>query len=148
MTATLDPALFRKLFAEFADDGAYPDPVLQIRWDSEAVVYVSPDDTCDLAGASRTYAVQLMLAHLLRLSKVIAASAAGEALTGVVTAATIDKVSVTLQPPPARGEWGHWLAQTPYGQQLSALLAARSAGGFYVGGNPERSAFRKVGGVF
>lgn len=148
MTAVLDKALFRQLFAEFADAAAYPDVVLQARWDNEATAYVSPNDSDDLAGSQRAYAVQLALAHVLRLSKVIAQAGAGVGMTGVVTGATIDKVAVTLAPPPARGEWGHWWAQTPYGQQLSSLLDAKSAGGFYAGGQDERGAFRKSYGVF
>lgn len=149
MTAVvLAPVLFRQLFPEFADAAAYPDAVLQARWDNEATSFVSPEICGDLSATKRGYAVQLALAHVLRLSKVIAQAGAGVGMTGVVTGATIDKVAVTLAPPPARGEWGHWLAQTPYGQQLSALLAAASAGGFYAGGNPERAAFRKVGGVY
>lgn len=148
---TLDPATFRALFPEFADATAYPEAALQIRWDAEAVGYVSDENCGDLRDAKRAYAVQLMLAHLLRLSKLAAsAGVGGAALAGVVTAATIDKVSVTLAPPPARDAWGYWLAQTPYGQQLSAFLSAQAVGGFYIGGNipAERSAFRKAGGVF
>jgi hypothetical protein len=146
---TLDLATFRALFPEFADPAAYPDLALQTRWDNEATAYVSDANVGDLTDSKRAYAVQLMLAHLCRLSKLASApSAGGAALTGVVVGATIDKVAVTLMPPPARDAWGHWLAQTPYGQQLSAYLSAQAVGGFYVGGNPERAAFRKVGGVF
>lgn len=145
---TLDKPLFRSLFPEFADVVAYPDAVLQTRWDNEATLYVTAANEGDLMDGKRAYAIQCMLAHLLRLTKLAtAAGAGGTAVTGVVTQATVDKVSVTLAPPPARGEWGHWLAQTPYGVQLSAFLSAQAAGGFYYGGLPERSAFRKVGGV-
>lgn len=143
---TLDPARFRALFPEFASAATYSDAALQFRWDAEAVVYVSDENCGDLTGSKRAYAVQCMLAHLLRLSSLAAANPSGPA--GVVTGATIDKVSVTLAPPASRSEWGLWLAQTPYGQQLAALLSAQAAGGFYVGGKPERAAFRKVGGLF
>lgn len=146
-TVTLVPAAFRALFPEFANVAAYPDAVLQTRWDTEATLHVDPEVYGDLTAARRTYAVQLMLAHLLRLSAMVALAGA-EGAVGVLTGATIDKVSITLAPPPARGAWGHWLAQTPYGQQLVAFLSAASVGGFYVGGNAERSAFRKAGGVF
>jgi hypothetical protein len=67
---------------------------------------------------------------------------------GVMTGATEGTVSVSLQAPPAKDAFSWWLATTPYGAQLRALLLARSAGGFYVGGLPERAAFRKVGGIF
>lgn len=146
-TVVFDPATFRKLFAEFADDSVYPDPVLQIRWD-EATGYVSADVVCFLTEGQRGYAVQCMTAHLCRLARMIADAANGQSLTGVVLSAQIDKVQVQLQAPASRGDWGYWLATTPYGQQLSAFLAAKSAGGFFVGGLPERAAFRKVGGVY
>lgn len=145
---TMDIATFRALFPEFADVVEYPDAALQTRWDAEAVAYVSDEDCGDLAGTKRAYAIQIMLAHLLRLSKLAAAAGAGATPAGVVTSATIDKVSVTLAPPPARDARGYWLAQTPYGQQLSAYLTAQAVGGFYVGGRAERAGFRKVGGAF
>ncbi len=146
---TLDVAVFRVMFPEFASVEAYPDAVLQLRWDNEAVAFVSDENCGSLTGTKRAYAVQIMLAHLLRLSKLAAqVDAGGMQVAGVVTGATIDKVSVTLAPPPSRGEWGYWLAQTPYGAQLASYLSMQAAGGFYVGGNPERAAFRKVGGVF
>lgn len=144
----LDKVLFRKLFAEFADPATYPDAVIDYRW-TEATNYITDDNVGDLMDAKRVEAVSCMTAHLMRLAKVIAAAGAGgAALSGVVIGATIDKVAVQLQAPPSRGAWGHWLAQTPYGQQLTALLAAQAAGGMYVGGYAERAAFRKVGGVF
>lgn len=142
---TLDKTLFRGLFAEFADVVAYPDAVLQSRWDNEATAYVSADNCGDLIDARRAYAIQCMLAHLLRLAKVVSDASS---LAGVVVGAQIDKVQVQLAPPPTRGEWGHWLGQTPYGQQLMAYLQSQAVGGFYVGGNPERAAFRKVGGIW
>jgi hypothetical protein len=147
-TATLDPDLFRKLFGEFADEAAYPDPVLQVRWD-EATGYVSPDSGCGfLTDPQRVQALNYMTAHLCRLNRMVTDAATEGGITGVVLSAQVDKVQVQLQAPPARGMWGHWLAQTPYGISLSAFLAAKSAGGFTVGGNPERAAFRKVGGVW
>jgi hypothetical protein len=142
-------ATFRALFPEFASVEAYPDEALQIRWDAEAVAYVSDENCGDLRDAKRAYAIQLMLAHLLRLSKLAAAEGTdGPAVAGVVTGATIDKISVTLAPPPTRDAWGYWLAQTSYGGQLSAFLSRQAVGGFYIGGMPERAGFRKVGGVF
>lgn len=140
---TLDTALFRKLFPEYVSPDAYPDDVLAVRYD-EATNYLDPN-ACGLPAAKVAYGLMLMTAHLQRLARMVADASAP---VGVVTQAQVDKVSVTLAPPPARGEWGYWLAQTPYGTQLSGFLSANAAGGFYVGGLPERSAFRNVGGVF
>ncbi|MNJ79317.1 hypothetical protein D3C77_772930 [compost metagenome] len=44
--------------------------------------------------------------------------------------------------------WSYWLGMTPYGMQLMALLKVCTGGGLYVGGLPERAAFRSVGGIF
>jgi hypothetical protein len=53
-----------------------------------------------------------------------------------------------MQAPPAANAWQYWLNTSPYGMQLLALLQAKGVGGLYVGGLPERDAFRKVYGVF
>ncbi|MCO8160972.1 DUF4054 domain-containing protein [Pseudomonas sp. 21LCFQ010] len=88
--------------------------------------------------------LRLMVAHLLELQQ--KAQAGG--VVGQVTGAGVDKVSVSLAPPPSRDMWGYWLSLTGHGQQLQALLKACTAGGLYVGGRSERAAFRAVGGVF
>lgn len=51
---------------------------------------------------------------------------------------------MTVAAAPGTTSYTYWLNSTPYGQQLAALLARCSAGGFYVGGLPERAAFRSV----
>ena len=88
---------------------------------------------------------QLMVAHLLQ----IAANVQGGGNAGVLASATIDKVSVSFQSPPfGSSAYKFWLFGTPYGAQLAALLDRCSVGGLYVGGAPERAAFRRVGGGF
>jgi len=88
----------------------------------------------------------LITAHLLQLR--LNAEAGNGGVPGAVASATIDKVSVSFQAPPAAGPWSHWLNLTSYGQQFLALAKRCSAGGFYVGGLPERAAFRNVGGLY
>jgi hypothetical protein len=78
--------------------------------------------------SQQTLALNLMTAHLVFLSDQVAAGETG----GVVTGATIDKVSVTLEPPPSSNNWQYWLNQSPYGKQLLALLQVASVGGMYV----------------
>jgi hypothetical protein len=53
-----------------------------------------------------------------------------------------------MQPPPETNQWQWWLSLSPWGQQLLALLLVKSAGGFYIGGFPERQGFRKAYGLF
>lgn len=145
-TITLDPAAFRALFPQFADPAKYPDAALSIQY-GMATSYVSADTYGDMPVAARTNALYLMTAHLLALGVIIAQNNyTGQ--VGIVQGAVVDHVQITLTPPPVKSEWQWWLNTTPYGAQLLGLLQAQAAGGFYVGGLPERAAFRKVGGVF
>lgn len=145
-TITIDIEAFRVLYPQFADPAKFPDPLVQSKFDL-STAYVSPDTYGDMPQAARTQALYLMTAHLLALGVIVAQNGyTGQ--PGIVTAATIDSVQVTLQPPPVRGQWRWWLNTTPYGAQLVALLDGLSVGGFFVGGLPERAAFRKVGGIF
>lgn len=89
--------------------------------------------------STQTRYLNLMTAHITALADIQATGSD----PGIVTGASIDKVSVTLQPPPGTNQWQYWLNQTPYGQQLLALLQVGAVGGFYAGGYPERLAFRR-----
>jgi hypothetical protein len=127
-TIVFDVAAFRLAFPQFANDTTYPDFMLQGYWDV-AVLYVSDEaDYGRLTGASRARALNLLTAHLTALSVLIAAGRT----PGVVQASTIDKISVTLVPPPIKSDFDYWLQQTPYGTQLLALLEVHSSGGWYV----------------
>ncbi len=140
---TFDVSLFRQQFPAFSNSATFPDAMLQMYWDM-ATCYISDCDYGWLNDGCRLLAINLMTAHLTALSVIIAA---GET-PGIVNSATIDKITVSLTPPPIPNQWRWWLNTTPYGAQLLALLAANSAGGFYIGGLPELSAIRKVGGIF
>ncbi|MDR2093022.1 MAG: DUF4054 domain-containing protein [Azoarcus sp.] len=87
----------------------------------------------------------LLAAHFIAQSLNVAA---GATTFGAPTNASVGSVSVGMQVPTVRTAWQAWLAGTPYGQQLWAWLALKAAGAWSVGGLPERSAFRKTGGVF
>lgn len=89
---------------------------------------------------------QLLVAHMLTLWRQVSDN--GGIVQGAVTSATIDKVSVSIRAPTTNDGWSFWLSLTPYGLELWALLNRCTAGGLYVGGLPERSAFRSVGGIF
>ncbi len=138
-----DVSAFRLSFPAFANDAAYSDVSLRANWDA-ATCYVSPQSYGYLHGECRTRALNLMTAHLVALADTVKAGQT----PGMVSAATIDKVTVTLTPPPIKSQWQWWLSLTPYGQQLLALLSASAAGGFYISGLPESSAFRRVHGIY
>lgn len=141
---TLDIAKFRAAFPVFANTTTYPDALLNLQWEI-ATAYVSDVNCGALRDGARLSALWLALAHLLWLGTLVSRGQGG---TGAKTGATIDKVSVQYQAPSAGSDWAWWWLQTPYGQQLLALLGAAGAGGFYAGGLPETTALRKWGGVF
>lgn len=143
---TLDIPQFRLAFPPFADPTKFPDPYIDIQFDI-GTAYVSAEVWGCMSEKSRTSALWLMTAHLLQLGVIIGTSGTGT--PGIVTGSKVGEVSVTLAAPPyGSSPWRYWLMQTPYGAQLLALLDAQAAGGFYIGGLPERAAFRKVGGVY
>lgn len=146
-----DDAKFRLLFPEFKDENDYPSSVITMLYEV-AGAYIDPT-ACNcrmLNGRKLDLALMFMTAHLLYLQtqRVNAGANAGGESVGFVQSASIGDVSVTRASIPAADQWEYWLNGSPYGQQLLALLQGASVGGLYVGGLPERSAFRKVGGVF
>lgn len=136
-------AAFRELFPEFSNQTEYPTARLTINW-TMGTAYVSDRDYGWVQGAKRVLALNLMAAHLTAIGDL---QAAGET-PGMETSATIDRISVSTTPPPLPNQWQWWLGLTSYGQQFLALMQANSAGGIYLGGSPELSAFRKVYGRF
>lgn len=141
---TFNIAAFRVSFPEFESVVTYPNALLQGYFDA-ATCFVSNSDYGRLQGDCRVRALDLMTAHLVKLGTIMAT---GQTPSGVTTAATVGAVSVTNLAPPVKGMFQFWLASTPYGLQLMALLGVKGAGGLYVGGLPETRALRKVGGFF
>ena len=158
-SVNFDPVAFRLLFPAFADETVWPDAVLAAYW-AIAREYIGVPDSPAYAlnGGALQFALNCMTAHLAMMLSTEAiegtpegggsGSVSGGVAGGIITSASIGSVSVSSLPPPLKGMWDWWLGQTPYGMQLLALLNLLSVGGFYVGGLPERKAFRKVGGVF
>lgn len=143
-THTYDDALFRAQFPAFASTTTYPEALLSGYFDM-AVCYVDANDHCRLNGDCLQLALNLLTAHLAAL---FTANPSGGGGTGIEQSASIDKVSVSYQIPPAAGPFRDWLNKSGFGQQLSALLSVKSVGGWYVGGSMERAAFRKAGGYW
>lgn len=146
-TPVYNDANFRAQFPAFQNTIAFPAAALSAWW-TMGTAYISDQNSNALCtnwtDAQAQLANDLMCAHLTALFAQI-----GNGQTpGLITGGSEGSVSVTMQPPPTATGFQHWLSQTPYGQQLRALLRAVAGPGMYVGGLPERSGFRKVGGVF
>lgn len=133
----LDTAAFRQQFPAFANATLYTDATLQFYY-GLAGNFINNVTWGPLSCQGATpEALQLMTAHLLQ----IGLNAAGGEASGIVVGATIDKVTVQLQEVPVKNQWQYWLASTPYGAMLLALLQVKSTGGFYVPGGPGRTGF-------
>lgn len=135
--AVFDLSAFRTAYPVF---DSVPDATVQAAATSALCLIGQDGCDCDVQQW------QLMVAHLLYIQGQVAT---GNGNAGAVTSATIDKVSVGFAAPPfGTSAYKFWLFKSPYGGQLLAMLDRCSKGGVYVGGLPERSAFRSVGGVF
>lgn len=138
---TFDFALFQAQIPAYSNPTDYPQATVQAYWNN-AINYVSPVGNCGSVTCSkRQYAINLMTAHLIYIAGLIAAGQ----VPGLMQAATIDKVSVTLTPPPLKNQFQWWLMLSPYGQELYALLQVNSVGGYYIGGSPVLSGFYGYG---
>ena len=135
--AVFDLSAFRTAYPVF---DSVPDATVQAAATSALCLIGQDGCDCDVQ------MWQLMVAHLLYIQGQVATGNGG---AGAVTSATIDKVSVAFAAPPfGTSAYKFWLFKSPYGGQVLAMLDRCSKGGVYVGGLPERSAFRSVGGVF
>lgn len=144
-TFTYDDVAFRTALPYFADVVKYPPLTMEQNF-VNGTNFVSNYNYGWLCGSDRQFALYLITAHIATLNDIIMENDGGTA--GVVRSARIDKISVVLVPPPSKNQFCWWLNQTPWGQQLATLLAVKSAGGWQVGGIPERAAFRRAGGGF
>jgi hypothetical protein len=138
-------AAFRALFPSYANPTTYPQSTVQGLW-NQAILYVSNQyggGYCVMSLAQQTQAINLMTAHLLFLQGMITAGT----MPTLTTGASIDKVSVTLTPPPLPNQWQWWLGLSPYGQQLLALFQVVTVGGFFASSAPPGRAGFKFSGV-
>lgn len=109
----------------------------------QAKTFISVHNCGVLKGERRKTAIYLLTAHLsvLRLKAQSGAGATGTdtTATGLVASASVGEVSVSYQQIPATDDmFDYWLATTPYGQELLALLDMLSSIPLYIGGSLER----------
>lgn len=143
--SVLNLVTFRTNFAGFSNQSTYPDAMI-LAYYGQAGSYIDQNDNLDgLNGTTLDWALQLLTCHLLTIAYNISI---GQPLTQPIQLAQEGSVQVQFSPPVAKSAFSWWLAATPYGQQLQGLLTVQSVGGWSVGGIPETSAFRKVGGMF
>ena len=127
---TLDE--FKKSFPEFVNFENIELYLLR------AQCYVTSDKYGILSGDSLKLANYLFTEHLLVLQKNIAQ---GQYSSGIANTATVDKVSVSMVPPPSLGAFEYWLNQTQYGSELLALLSSKTPLPLLLGGSFVRTLF-------
>lgn len=108
----------------------------------QAKTYISIKNNCWLRDEKRKLTIYLLTAHLSLLifkaqGGIAGGSGAGSG-GGMVQSASVGEVSVTYLQIPNLDQWSYWLAQTPYGQELLALLDMLTAVPVYIGGSLER----------
>lgn len=136
---TFDTAAFRAALPAFQDAST---PVIDV-W----VDIVQGSSMASWFACAPQTQQQLIVAHigyLLTNANTVGNSQGG----GAVVSGTEGSVSASFVPPPVKTGLEYYLSGSVYGQMLWAMLNVQSAGGVYVGGLPERRAFRKVGGTF
>jgi hypothetical protein len=151
-TISYNDAQFRTMFPAFANQTTFPQETIQIYWDMATTFVSNLANYGWLTGGTspsgnptgRALALNLMTAHIAQIFVLVGLGQT----PAPITAAGIDKVNVTLMPPPAKDGWSYWLSCTPYGLQLWALLGVNSVGGWFVGGSPTRSGFNGNSGPY
>lgn len=118
-------------FSEFAEQET---EVVEL-FIKRAGCYISTYNYGVLRNDCRKLAIEYMTAHLLTLNNNIKN---GNTTGGQVASTSIDKVSVSLTPPPTNNLYQYWLGQTTYGLTLLALLKAKAPAGVFSGGIPQR----------
>jgi hypothetical protein len=137
--ATFDPVAFQGAFPEFATTSA---AAINI-WAS--LVQNSPQGDWFTNTATSTDQM-LIVAHVGHLLTQAATGTGGPG--GALVSAGEGGVNASFAAPPVTTALEYYLSGSTYGQMLLVNLRAATAGGFYIGGLPERQAYRKVGGVF
>ena len=138
---TFDVTLFRTQCPAYSNTAQYPDIMLQAFWDSATYYMSNVGNFGSLQGEARQYGLNLMTAHLLYISGLIAQGQ----VPYVLASSAIDKVQISTVQVPLKNQWGWWMMVSPYGQDLWPLLQINSVGGFYIGGSPILSSFRGYG---
>jgi len=122
-------------FPEFSDSTVFPTQTVAIAGRSAMRFITAPEDGFPLVGSDRGYALFLLTAHILTLSKnATDAIASGSTPSGgLVVKSIVGSVSVEMQKPNTytQTEWEYWLNQTTYGQQLQAYLSVAAPCGLF-----------------
>ena len=134
---------FRNALPEFNSTIRFPDAYVQ-RFITQSTMYISTQSGI-IRDDVRVLAIEYMTAHLITLASIDGlgndkndSSTSG----GVLTAASIDSVSVSFQAVIAKDAFEQWIQSTPYGKMYWALLSANMPGGIFWVGSPRVAGIR------
>jgi hypothetical protein len=132
-----DIAEFRIKYSIF--DGISDSVVLRA-FDS-AEMFISNNTSCYLDENRLKYVLYLMTAHILQIGIYTASNRGGTA--GIVSSASIDKISVSFESRISKSAFQYFLNKTIYGEEILALFSLWSAGGYYIGGSNSTLGFKR-----
>jgi hypothetical protein len=116
------------------------DSVVLRAFDS-AEMFISNNNSCYLNENRLKYVLYLMTAHILQIGIDTASNNGGTA--GIVSSASIDKISVSFEARISKSAFQYFLNKTIYGEEILALFSLWSAGGYYVGGSNATLGFKR-----
>lgn len=128
-TPVYDDVNFRNQFPAFENTTLFPPAQLEAWW-TMGTAYINIDNQYpwNFKTKQLQLAIDLMCAHLAASFTLINNGVPSVIVTGT----TEGTVQVSMEPPPTTTAFGWWLATTPYGSQLRALLRVVANVGFYV----------------
>lgn len=145
LTPSYNDEAFRDQFPQFENTTLFPPAQLESWWNM-GTAYINIDNNYpwNFRTKQLQLAIDLMCAHLAASFTLI-----NKGIPSVIVQGSAEgSVNVSLVPPVLKSSFGYWLATTPYGTMLRALLKTIANVGLYVGGSQENAGFRKAGGVF
>ena len=144
-TPVYDDVAFRNQFPQFENTTLFPPAQLESWWDmGNSYINIDNNYPWNFKSKQLQLAADLMCAHLAASFTLINSGTPSV----IVQGSTEGSVSISLVPPVIKSSYGWWLATTPYGAQLRALLKVVANVGLYVGGSYENQGFRRAGGFF
>lgn len=144
-TPTYNDTAFRNQFPQFENTTLFPPAQLEGWWDmGNSYINIDNNYPWNFKSKQLQLAADLMCAHLAASFSLINSGTPSV----VVQGSSEGSVSISLVPPVIKSSFGWWLATTPYGAQLRALLKVVGNVGLYVVGSYENQGFRRAGGFF
>lgn len=141
----MDLSAFRRQYPYFGNDVMWPNETLELA-NQQVECFINIASSWYRCDKCRELLESLMTAHLAYING--SPTTPGQNNVGTVSNASVGSVSVGITTFAHKSEFTAWLGKSPWGEQLLAMLSRLAVGPHYIGGSPERRAFRKFGGRY